>query len=95
MTKKNCDEKQSCRDCGQNDACSSERKDDHEQGLLRQRMASIKHKCMVLSGKGGVRKSTVAINVAVTPAMEGYRVGRIINPHYPGRRYRAPDCERA
>lgn len=77
MTEKSCDEKQSCGDCGKNDACSSERKGDHEQGVLRQRMASIKHKFMVLSGKGGVGKSTVATNVAVTLAMEGYRVGLI------------------
>ncbi len=75
MAENGCDEKQSCRECGKNDACESNKKDDHEQGLLRQRMASIKHKCMVMSGKGGVGKSTVATNLAVTLAMEGYRVG--------------------
>ena len=75
MAENGCDEKQSCGDCGKNDACDSKKKDDHEQGLLRQRMASIKHKCMVMSGKGGVGKSSVATNLAVTLAMEGYRVG--------------------
>ena len=75
MAENSCDDKQRCGDCGKSDVCDSKKKDDHEQGLLRQRMASIKHKCMVMSGKGGVGKSTVATNLAVTLAMEGYRVG--------------------
>src|SRR5512139_224733 len=77
MTEERCNEKKSCRECGKSDACASEKKDEHDQGLLRQRMASIKHKCMVMSGKGGVGKSTVATNLAVTLALEGYHVGLI------------------
>lgn len=42
---------------------------------LKQRMDQIKHKILVLSGKGGVGKSTVAANIAVTLAMEGKNVG--------------------
>ncbi|MEA3470398.1 MAG: iron-sulfur cluster carrier protein MrpORP [Thermodesulfobacteriota bacterium] len=42
---------------------------------LSDRMGRIKHKIMILSGKGGVGKSTVATNVAVSLAMEGKRVG--------------------
>ena len=38
-------------------------------------MANIKHKILVLSGKGGVGKSTVAVNLAISLAMEGRRVG--------------------
>ncbi len=38
-------------------------------------MCQIKHKIMVLSGKGGVGKSTVAVNVAAGLAMAGMRVG--------------------
>lgn len=35
----------------------------------------IKHKIPVLSGKGGVGKSTVAVNMAVSLALEGFKVG--------------------
>ena len=42
---------------------------------LSERMGKIKHKIMVLSGKGGVGKSTVAANVAVALALEGNKVG--------------------
>jgi len=38
-------------------------------------MSEIKHKIMVMSGKGGVGKSTVAVNLALTLSMEGYKVG--------------------
>jgi Mrp family chromosome partitioning ATPase len=42
---------------------------------LRKQMMRIRHKVMVLSGKGGVGKSTVAANVAVALALEGKKVG--------------------
>lgn len=42
--------------------------------LLRQ-LSRIDHKILVLSGKGGVGKSTVAVNLALALAREGYRTG--------------------
>jgi len=51
---------------------------------LERRLACIRHKILVLSGKGGVGKSTVAVNLAVTLAASGNRVGLLdIDIHGP------------
>ncbi|MFC1761967.1 P-loop NTPase [Planctomycetota bacterium] len=55
-----------------------------EQQQVRERMRRIKHKILVLSGKGGVGKSTVAVNLAVSLALAGRRVGLLdIDIHGP------------
>jgi len=46
-----------------------------EQQAIHERMGRIKHKLLVLSGKGGVGKSTVAVNLATALAMRGHTVG--------------------
>jgi len=43
--------------------------------ILRYRMSKIKHKVAVISGKGGVGKSVVAVNLAVAFALHGSHVG--------------------
>ena len=55
----------SCSTCGSAGSCS-ERKPS--------RLDKVKHKIMVLSGKGGVGKSTVAACLAVALAREGMKV---------------------
>ncbi|MDH3257259.1 MAG: Mrp/NBP35 family ATP-binding protein, partial [Nitrospinota bacterium] len=42
---------------------------------LRKRLDPIKHKISVMSGKGGVGKSSVTANMAVCLATQGYKVG--------------------
>ncbi len=46
-----------------------------EQQKLKDAMGKIKHKIAIISGKGGVGKSTVTVNLATAFAMQGNRVG--------------------
>ena len=48
---------------------------DESDARLKARLAQIQHKVVVLSGKGGVGKSTVAVNLAVALAERGLRGG--------------------
>ena len=55
-----------------------------EQAQIRGRMSRIKHKILVLSGKGGVGKSTVAVNLAISLTLAGKKGGLLdIDIHGP------------
>ncbi len=59
-------------------------KQQQEELALRKRMSQIRRKLLVLSGKGGVGKSTVAANLALSLSQAGKRVGLLdVDVHGP------------
>lgn len=59
-------------------------KDAEDKASINENMARIAHKIIVLSGKGGVGKSTVAVNLAVSLAEKKFKTGLLdIDIHGP------------
>lgn len=48
---------------------------DAQTARLNERMSKITYKILVMSGKGGVGKTTVSVNLALSLAKKGYKVG--------------------
>ncbi len=75
------EKKKTCDTCSKKDCSAASRRENEsaeqfaERQELQGRLCRIGSKIVVLSGKGGVGKSTVAVNVAVGLAMAGHRVG--------------------
>lgn len=66
-----------CAGCPNQKACASGagKQVDPAVAEVRAKLANVKHKLLVLSGKGGVGKSTVATQMAFALAGKGYQVG--------------------
>lgn len=66
------------------DTCPAKAKANQEQQDINERMGRVKHKLLVFSGKGGVGKSTVSANLALSLAAQGYKVGLLdVDVHGP------------
>lgn len=64
-----------CAGCPNQAACASAPKHDPDQALIDERMSKFKHVILVLSGKGGVGKSTFSAQLAFAMAAKGLDVG--------------------
>lgn len=75
MSETRCQKDTPCESCSSSSHCSEKEKEAHEKTRLKDKLSHIRHKLMVMSGKGGVGKSTVAVNLGATLAMGGHSVG--------------------
>jgi len=66
-----------CKSCDQKESCDNPEKkvENNLDKKLKENMSKIKHKILVLSNKGGVGKSSVAINLACSLSEKGFKVG--------------------
>lgn len=68
---KACKEKRGSREC---ESCPSKSGPRIDERIVK-RLAGVRHRIAIVSGKGGVGKSTIAASLALNLSMMGYRVG--------------------
>ncbi|MEM2099633.1 MAG: P-loop NTPase, partial [Candidatus Bathyarchaeia archaeon] len=70
------EEQAACGTCDTSNNCSDQRRQQSKQEQkLKLKLNKIKHKIAIISGKGGVGKSTVTANLAIAFANRGNKVG--------------------
>jgi Mrp family chromosome partitioning ATPase len=76
-TCKSCSSASSCPSASKNEGCEdkSEAKKGLQDQIISSTLGKIKYKLFIMSGKGGVGKSSVTVNVAAALARLGYKVG--------------------
>ena len=70
-----CEKHTTCGQCDSATTCDAATQQRHAEEQLRTKLQSIKHRLVVMSGKGGVGKTTVTTNLAVALAKMGLQVG--------------------
>lgn len=61
--------------CSHNQAQDQQKSREIQEQALKDTLARIKHKFLIMSGKGGVGKTSVSVNIAIALANQGYQVG--------------------
>ena len=75
MIHDNVEEAKKSKGCPSQGGNDMARKQQEQQAMIKANLAKIKHKLFVLSGKGGVGKSSVSANLAASLSKQGYKTG--------------------